>query len=63
MGFLNRYSSTVPQGSLTGGFFIGMSIGVLWIPRVGHILGAVLAYVASFGNISYAYFPTTFYGI
>ncbi|VVB92971.1 Thiol:disulfide interchange protein DsbD [uncultured archaeon] len=52
-GFLNKYSSTMPQGSLTGGFFLGMSLGVLWIPCVGPILGAVLAFVASVGNTSY----------
>ncbi|MCZ7399683.1 MAG: cytochrome c biogenesis CcdA family protein [Candidatus Methanoperedens sp.] len=52
-GFLNKYSSTLPEGSLTGGFFLGMSLGVLWIPCVGPILGAVLAYVASVGNMSY----------
>ncbi len=52
-GFLNKYSSTIPEGSLTGGFFLGMSLGVLWIPCVGPILGAVLAFVASVGNMSY----------
>src|SRR3990172_8582158 len=53
IGFLNRFSSRMPEGSLTGGFFLGMSLGVLWIPCVGPILGAVLALVASIGNITY----------
>ena len=35
------------------GFFLGMSLGVLWIPCVGPILGAVLALVASVGNLTY----------
>ena len=53
IGFLNRFSSRMPEGSLTGGFFLGMSLGVLWIPCVGPILGAVLALVATVGNITY----------
>jgi len=52
-GFLSRFSSGMPEGSLLGGFFLGMSLGVLWIPCVGPILGAVLAFVASVGNMSY----------
>jgi cytochrome c-type biogenesis protein len=51
-GFSNL-TSKIPEGSLTGGFFLGMSLGVLWIPCVGPILGAVLALVASVGNTTY----------
>lgn len=53
IGFLNKFTSKMPEGSLTGGFFLGMSLGVLWIPCVGPILGAVLALVASVGNMTY----------
>jgi len=53
IGFLNTFSSRMPEGSLTGGFFLGVSLGVLWIPCVGPILGAVLALVASVGNMAY----------
>jgi cytochrome c-type biogenesis protein len=53
IGFFNKFSSKMPEGSLTGGFFLGMSLGVLWIPCVGPILGAVLALVASVGNTTY----------
>ena len=53
IGLFNKFSSTIPEGSLIGGFFLGMSLGVLWIPCVGPILGAVLALVASVGNLSY----------
>ncbi len=53
-GSISGYSNlNMPEGGLTGGFFLGMSLGVLWIPCVGPILGAVLALVASVGNISY----------
>ncbi|MCX9081552.1 MAG: cytochrome c biogenesis CcdA family protein [Candidatus Methanoperedens sp.] len=53
IGFLNKSSSRMPQGSLIGGFFLGMSLGILWIPCVGPILGAVLALVATVGNLTY----------
>lgn len=53
IGIFNKFSSRMPQGSLMSGFFLGMSLGVLWIPCVGPILGAVLALVASVGNLTY----------
>lgn len=53
LGSLSGYSSKVPEGGLFGGFFLGMSLGIVWIPCVGPILGAVLAYVASVGNVPY----------
>ncbi len=53
IGFLNKPASHAPGQGLFGGFSLGMSLGVVWIPCVGPILGAVLAYVASVGNMSY----------
>ncbi len=53
LGSMSGYSSKVPEGGLVGGFFLGMSLGIIWIPCVGPILGAVLAYVASVGNVPY----------
>lgn len=35
-----------PKEGIHGGLFLGMSLGILWIPCVGPILGAVFAYVA-----------------
>ncbi len=53
-GSITGYSNLkMPEGSLTGGFFLGMSLGVLWIPCVGPILGSVLLLVLPQGNISY----------
>lgn len=51
VGFLNR--STSSENGIFSAFFLGMSLGVVWIPCVGPILGAVLAYVASVGNVAY----------
>src|SRR3990172_5543381 len=51
--FLNNGPSNTQGQGLSGAFFLGMSLGVVWIPCVGPILGAVLAYVASVGNITY----------
>lgn len=36
---------------IVGGFFIGASLGIIWIPCVGPILGAILATVAIEGKI------------
>lgn len=59
----NKHSSNIPAGSLFGGFFLGMSLGIVWIPCVGAILGAVLAFVASVGNISYGAWMLFIYSI
>ena len=51
IGFSNNPGTQ--EHGLFGAFFLGMSLGIVWIPCVGPILGAVLAYVASVGNITY----------
>ncbi len=37
--------------SLLGAFVLGLSLGIVWIPCVGPILGAVLGYAAIQGNL------------
>ena len=63
LGSKSGYSSKVPEGGLGGGFFLGMSLGIVWIPCVGPILGAVLAYVASVGNVPYGAWMLFIYSI
>lgn len=63
LGSHSNYSSDGSQSGYTGGFFLGMSLGILWIPCVGPILGAVLAYVASVGNIPYGAWMLLVYSI
>jgi len=47
VAFFGKISSRAPGKGVTGGLFLGMSLGILWIPCVGPILGAVFAYVAA----------------
>ena len=53
--FLGNSELAAPGEGLLGGLVLGMSLGILWIPCVGPILGAVFAYVAessaSSGNL------------
>ncbi len=44
--FLGKLTSKAPGEGLLGGLFLGMSLGILWIPCVGPILGSVFAFVA-----------------
>lgn len=63
---LNRQNNP-DNTTLTGGFALGLSLGILWIPCVGPILGAVLAYVAveaaSTGSILYGAFQLFVYSL
>ncbi len=45
VSFIGKLASKAPSGGLTSGLFLGMSLGILWIPCVGPILGAVFAFV------------------
>ncbi len=56
MSFLGKLTSKAPGGGLLSGLFLGMSLGILWIPCVGPILGAVFAYVQlSSGGVDMLY--------
>ncbi|MCX9012332.1 MAG: cytochrome c biogenesis CcdA family protein [Candidatus Methanoperedens sp.] len=44
--FFGNFNSKISREGLLGGLFLGMSLGILWIPCVGPILGSVFAYVA-----------------
>jgi cytochrome c-type biogenesis protein len=38
---------------LFGGLLLGLSLGVVWLPCVGKVLGAILTMVAISGNVAY----------
>jgi cytochrome c biogenesis protein CcdA len=48
-----RFNYSASSGSIFGGFALGLSLGIVWIPCVGPILGAILSMVAVRGSISY----------
>lgn len=41
------------EGGLSGGLLLGMSLGIVWIPCVGPILGTILTMVAMAADITY----------
>ncbi len=56
--FFNVFSKvSLPSGKtgsgLLGALLLGISLGIVWIPCTGPVLGAVLAFVASEGRIGY----------
>ena len=56
--FLNRILSFtgkvhVEKQGFLGGIFLGLSLGIIWIPCVGPLLGSVLVLVAVQGNLVY----------
>jgi cytochrome c-type biogenesis protein len=44
--FIGSISKSAPSEGLLGGLFLGMSLGIIWIPCVGPILSSVFMYVA-----------------
>lgn len=60
LSFFGNLESKLPKDGLLGALFLGMSLGIIWIPCVGPILGSVLAFVAGSsagaGNLMHAAF-------
>jgi len=48
---------------LAGAFFLGLSLGVVWIPCIGPILGSVLSYATYTGSLSYGSFLLLVYSL
>ncbi len=53
----------VEKEGLFGGLLLGLSLGVIWIPCVGPILGSILTLVAMEGSISYGAFLLSMYSL
>ncbi len=54
--FFGNFSSLAQnreKSGVFGGFLLGMSLGVVWIPCVGPFLGSILTMVAVEGDIAY----------
>lgn len=50
--FTSKVHNSERQG-LLGGILLGLSLGIIWIPCVGPLLGSVLVLVAIQGNLAY----------
>lgn len=50
--FTSKVHNSKKQG-LSGGILLGLSLGIIWIPCVGPLLGSVLVLVAMRGNLIY----------
>jgi cytochrome c biogenesis protein CcdA len=48
---------------LVGGFVIGLGLGVLWLPCVGPVLGAVLAYASTTDSVTQSGLMLASYGV
>ncbi len=60
-GFFTRFAQK-SRGRL-GGFFLGTTLGIVWIPCVGPVLSGILAMVAAKGELSTGIFMLFVYSI
>lgn len=53
-GRASTATRTIDEDShpLANGFLVGLLLGVIWLPCVGPVLGGVLAYVGTTGNVA-----------
>ncbi|CAD6494373.1 MAG: Thiol:disulfide interchange protein DsbD [Candidatus Argoarchaeum ethanivorans] len=61
-GVIRRLSAT-SGGGVAGGFVLGFSLGIVWTPCIGPILGAILTMVAVEGDILYGGFLLVIYSL
>ena len=61
MSFFHRFQSQ-SRGRWSG-FFLGLSLGVVWIPCIGPVLSSVLAMVASQGRLGSGIILLSFYSL
>ncbi len=61
LSFLSQYAQK--SGGRFGGFFLGFTLGVIWIPCVGPMLSSVLAIVATQGKVFNGIFLLFIYSI
>jgi cytochrome c-type biogenesis protein len=68
ISLFNSFSKFPLLGGMNGegavsGFLLGLSLGVLWIPCVGPILGSILTMVALEGNATTGAFTLSIYSL
>jgi cytochrome c-type biogenesis protein len=61
LSFLSQFAQK--SRGKAGGFILGMTLGVIWIPCVGPMLSSVLALVASHGKVMYGVFFLFIYSL
>jgi cytochrome c biogenesis protein CcdA len=64
-GILSKFSflANSKREGLYGGFLLGLSLGVIWIPCVGSVLGSILTMVAVYGEVAYGALMLIIYSI
>jgi len=65
LSYLPRFSQPAPnfaEGSLLGEFWLGISLGWLWTPCAGVVLGSIITLAAIDGRVQEAFFLLFAYG-
>jgi cytochrome c-type biogenesis protein len=61
LSFLSQFAQK--SRGKAGGFVLGLTLGIIWIPCVGPMLSSVLALVASHGKVLYGIFALFIYSL